>query len=169
MTHVEQILSHLADARDGLTAKHLQERLDIPKSSLATLIWELKRDGHIVRVGGTRGRYLYGITASGRRLLPRERQDPLSRLAYAVGDDRETLARFDFQEIIKTLDRIDEVRLLEGFCEKVYHESPELLANDREESYTLLRQAALAYLGIDASALQEQRQALEALLKLVRR
>lgn len=166
VTQPETVLHELERAPDGLTATELHERTNIEKNTLSTVIWELRRDGHIDRVGGVRGRYKYGITQKGRGHLPGAHLDPLTRLANSVRDHDMATDR-DFQDFLKVIDNLSEYKTLRGFVNFLATDHPELLA-DEPDTADNLRRAVLEYMGVDASAFREQKVRLEALLSLVR-
>lgn len=168
MTQQEQILTQLARSHGGLTANVLHDRTKIPKASLGTLIWELKRASLIRTVGGARGSWVYGLTEKGRQSLPDAEKDPLTRLAHAArgldgGKDG------TFKELLAVVDNIDDVRLLRRFVGWLVVSCPRLLTDelDTDRLTSDLFNAALEFLGIDTKAYQQQRESLEALVALV--
>lgn len=67
MKQSELVLEALIHETNGLTLGEIRERTGLAASSARTLLWDLKRDGLITVVGGTRGRFRYGVTGAGRK------------------------------------------------------------------------------------------------------
>lgn len=165
MTQVDRILTELGGTNRGLTAAELHDRLRIPKNSLGTLIWEMKRDRLITRVGGVRGSYRYGLTQKGRTHLEQESDDPLTRLSHLVRGGEAPTQGFD--AMLKVIDALDSYKLLRSFAGWLTVERKELLSESIPNVEERLIESALEYLGVDANTFKKQRESLEALLNLM--
>lgn len=167
LTQKEQILVELHNNPGGLTAMDLRDRLpNIAPRTLATTLWEMKSDGIISRVGGARGRYVYGITAKGKEMLPGSQKDPLTRLADSLRG--RTGADASFNDLLQVIEKAEDFRFLTGYIEWLVERSPELLNQrlDTEPLIQRLTDQALSYMGIDPENYRHQRESLEALLRL---
>lgn len=165
MTQVERILHELDGSSRGLTAAELHDRLRIPRNSLGTLIWEMKRDRLITRVGGVRGSYRYGVTQKGRAHLENENTDPLARLSSLVRGGEVPVQGFD--AMMKVIDSLDSYKLLRSFAGWLTVERRDLLNDTLPNVEERLIESALEYLGVDANTFKKQRESLEALLNLM--
>lgn len=166
MTQIEEILSAL-EKSGGMTAVQLREDLDIKANVLATLLWEMKRDGLIARIGGHRGAYVYGITQKGRNQLPSRRVDSLTQLAEALGGDVSRAHSSAFPELMLLVGQIEEFKLLRRYNEWIATEETSPVSPLGEEEKEELDREAMRFLGVNPDEYQRQRSNLDALLQLV--
>lgn len=147
----------------GLNAIDIAEKLpDIPKNSLATTLWQLKKDGLIHRLGGARGRWRYGLTHKGREQLDPP-SDPLARL---VREAKNTMPEgVGFDAMLSVVESLDDYKLLRRFTGWLFAEQPDLIREGVTQSD--LNRAIFSYMGIDIGAFNAQKKALESLLNLV--
>lgn len=165
MTQSETILTHLATTGGALTASRLTEETGIPKRSLATAIWELRREGLVDVVGGRRGSYEYGLTPAGRAAVA-----SLSRRgADTVHGDGAAKARDEVAalgELQRALFSAGELKVLQQFIRWLVREHSDLLAaDDPVGNQTHLGEAAIEYLGLDLEKVKTQLAALDELVQ----
>ena len=150
-----------------MTAIDLHARTGVPRNTLGTYLWELKRDGYVTRVGGVRGSYRYGLTEKGRERIG-EGTDPMRQLARAVAADPEARKGFtDFSETLKVIDRLDEYRTLKAFAEWVTSEHAKLFV-EPDLAPSRMHRCVLEHLGIDAATYRQQSRALIGLLEFMK-
>lgn len=153
-TQAELVMSQLARAKHGMTALELHEEMDIPKNSLKTLLWGLKREGLIEQIGGKRGSYRYGLTDRGQTELVRAGIGQL----YAEHDD------VDLSEFEYFFAHQEDYKKLMGFWNWLMEQEVELIQDDREP-LVVLYDAIHEYLGIDRDALDLEMRALQELIE----
>lgn len=166
MTQVEEILTALEES-GGLTSVQLREQLDIKPNVLATLLWEMKRDGLIARIGGHRGSYVYGVTQKGRNQLSHRDVDSLTQLAEALGGGAATAQHSAFPELMLLVGQIEDYKLLRRYNEWIATEKTSPVHPLGEEVREELDREAMRFLGVNPDEYQRQRDSLNALLKLV--
>lgn len=163
MTQLQLVLDTLDKSPRGLTAAELHDRTRIPRNTLATLIWQLRKDGYLQRVGGHRGAYQYGITAKGKEQLNSD-LDPLTRLGQLVNEH--DAASFD--AMLTVIRDLDSYKQLTKFVQWLITNYRDVIRDIGPETEDRLHDAVLTYLGVDAETFKKQRESLEAILSLTR-
>lgn len=161
LTQTERILLSLRGSSRGYTANELYEKLGIAQNVLGTLLWELKRDGYIARVGGKRGSWRYGLTSKGQAALEPE-ADPLERLTKVISTDSG-----GFDDMLQVINSMADYKLLRRYIGWMKSTYPELLNPELPNVDSLLEESVLGYLGVDVKAFRQQRKSLEALLTVL--
>jgi hypothetical protein len=164
VTQIDEVLHAIASHPSGITALDIHASTGVARNVLGTYLWELKKDGHIVRVGGVRGSFRYGITEKGKARIGLA--DPLTQLARAVKPRTGSLPP-GFDETLKVIDRIDEYRTLKNFSQWLVSEHAELFVYP-DEAAKALQSLTLEHMGVDPTTYQQQARALAGLLSLVK-
>lgn len=162
MTQSEKILTQLAATGGSLTANQLTEATGIPKRSLATAVWELRREGLVDVVGGRRGSYEYGLTPRGRATVAVRLDGGVtgSGASRDGGGDASGL-----EELKRAFSSATEIRVLHQFIRWLSREHGDLLTGqDERDNQKRLGRAAFEYLGLDPDKVKEQLDALDNLV-----
>jgi DNA-binding HxlR family transcriptional regulator len=170
VTRIEEVLRVLSDQPRGLTAADIHGRTGVSRNVLGTYLWELKRDGYIQRVGGTKGTYRYGLAPKGRDRLAEAHEldweDKNEHVLPQVLRVAEQRGVQDFQETLKVIDRLSEYRTLKKFCEWILVEDPMLFA-DLPAAPANLHRLMLQHLGVDPTTYRKQSKVLIGLLEFM--
>lgn len=161
LTQPERVIRALTGNARGLTAVELHERLGIAQNVLGTLLWQLKRDGYIARVGGKRGSYRYGLTAKGQSYSD-PATDPLERLARVVSSDSG-----GFDDMLTVINSMNEYKLLRRYVGWLRSRHPDIISPEVPDAEAQLEESVLEFLGVDVDAFKQQRKSLEALLTVL--
>lgn len=158
LSQLDTVLKYLYDnAPESVGVRHMAASIDVPRRNLATIVWELERDGLVEKAGGKRGHYYYVLTSKGRAECGRRFR---SYGEVVRGNSPlHTQPMSDFEELQKLLDNKEEYKKLSAFVRFVVLEF-ELGDELNRPNATLLEvldRAVKKYLGLNPDKLSEEK------------